>query len=83
MCLGIPMQVVAIDGYTARCEARGAAREISLFLLQEELPEVGDYVTVHLGQAIRKMSAQEAHSTWALLDELLAAEDARIPPAAG
>ena len=77
MCLGIPMQIVAIDAYTARCEARGATREVSLFLLRDELPEVGDYITVHLGQAIRKMSAQEALSTWTLLDELLAAEDSR------
>ena len=36
MCLGIPMQVVAIDGYLARCSAKGVERDVSLFLLQEQ-----------------------------------------------
>lgn len=72
MCLGIPMQIVAIDGYNARCEARGVTREVSLFLLQDEPAAVGDFVIVHVGYALQTMSAQEAHSTWELLDELLA-----------
>ena len=37
VCLGIPMQVVAIDGYLARCTAKGVERDVSLFLLQDEL----------------------------------------------
>lgn len=75
MCLGIPMQIVEIDGYNARCSARGVVREISLFLLQEEALAVNDYVIVHTGYAMQKMTEQEAHSTWALLDELIAAQD--------
>ncbi|MGC2458063.1 MAG: HypC/HybG/HupF family hydrogenase formation chaperone [Gallionellaceae bacterium] len=74
MCLGIPMQIVEIDGYNARCTAKGVMREVSLFLLQEEPLAVNDYVIVHVGYAIQKMTEQEAHSTWELLDELLAAE---------
>lgn len=74
MCLGIPMQIVAIDGYNARCEAKGVAREVSLFLLQGEDINVGDHVMVHVGYAIQVMSEQEARSTWELLDELLAQE---------
>src|SRR3569832_1492581 len=35
MCLGIPMQITAIDGHRARCEAGGIEREVSLFLLQD------------------------------------------------
>ncbi|MBK9161274.1 MAG: HypC/HybG/HupF family hydrogenase formation chaperone [Nitrosomonadales bacterium] len=73
MCLGIPMQITSIDGYNARCEARGVTREVSLFLLQDEPLAVGDYVIVHVGYAIQKLTEQEAHSTWELLDELLAA----------
>jgi hydrogenase maturation factor len=45
MCLGIPMQIVAID-----------------------------YVIVHVGYAIQKVTEQEARSTWELLDEMLIAE---------
>lgn len=75
MCLGIPMQIVEIDGYNARCTAKGVVREISLFLLQDEPLAVNDYVIVHTGYAMQKMTEQEAHSTWALLDELIAAQD--------
>lgn len=74
MCLGIPMQIVEIDGYSARCEARGVMRDAGLFLLQHEPLAAGDYVIVHLGHAIRKISEQEARSTWELLDEMLALE---------
>ena len=77
MCLGIAMQVVAVDGYNARCEAKGVQREVSLFLLQEELVQPGDHLLVHVGYAIQKISAQEARSTWEALDELLALEDAQ------
>jgi len=74
MCLGIPMQIVSIDGYNARCEAKGVSREVSLFLLQGEDINVGDHVMVHVGYAIQVMTEQEARSTWELLDEMLAAE---------
>lgn len=75
MCLGIPMQIVSIDGYNARCEAKGVSRDVSLFLLQGEEINVGDHVMVHVGYAIQTMTEQEAHSTWELLDEMLAAEE--------
>lgn len=74
MCLGIPMQVVAIDGYVARCSAKGVQREVSLFLLQEDRPAIGDFVLVHVGYAIQKMTPRDARSTWELYDQVLAAE---------
>jgi hydrogenase expression/formation protein HypC len=76
MCLGIPMQIEAIDGYSAHCSAKGVSRDVSLFMLQDELPAVGDYVMVHVGYALQKMTEQEARSTWELLDEMLAADGA-------
>ena len=72
MCLGIPMQIVTIDGYNARCTAKGVMREVSLFMLQDEPIVVDDFVMVHVGYALQKMSEQEARSTWELLDEMLA-----------
>lgn len=74
MCLGIPMEVVAIDGYLARCSAKGIERDVSLFLLQDDRPAVGEFVMVHVGYAIQKMTPQEARSAWELYDEVLAAE---------
>lgn len=76
MCLAIPMQVVEIDGYNARCEAKGVSREVSLFMLQDEPVAIGDYVMVHVGYAIQVMTEQEARSAWELFDEMLAAEAA-------
>jgi len=74
MCLGIPMQVKAIDGYLARCEAKGIERQVNLFMLQDDTLRVGDFVMVHVGYAIQKMSVEEAHSAWELYDEVLAME---------
>jgi hydrogenase expression/formation protein HypC len=68
------MQITTIDGYTARCEAKGVGRDVSLFLLQGEEMAPGDYVMVHVGYAIQKMSIEEARSTWEILDQVLAAE---------
>jgi hydrogenase expression/formation protein HypC len=76
MCLGIPMQVVEIDNFMARCQAKGVERDVSLFMLQHETIAVGDFVMVHVGYAIQKMSEQEALSTWELFDEILSLEDA-------
>ena len=76
MCLGIPMQVKNIDGFLARCEAKGVERDVSLFMLQDDEVSVGDYVMVHIGYAIQKMSEQEARSAWEIYDEMLAAEHA-------
>jgi hydrogenase expression/formation protein HypC len=74
MCLGIPMQVMQIDGFTARCEAKGVSRDVSLFLVQDEPPQVGDFVMVHVGYAIQKIEPEAARSAWELYDEILAAE---------
>lgn len=75
MCLGVPMRVVERDGLTARCEAKGIERVVSLFLLQHEDVAAGDHVMVHVGYAIQKMSEADAASAWELYDEMLAAED--------
>lgn len=71
MCLAIPMRITAIDGYTARCEAKGVFRDVSLFMMQDEPPVVGDYVMVHVGYALQKLTEAEARSTWELLDQVL------------
>jgi hydrogenase expression/formation protein HypC len=68
------MQIREINGFVAHCEARGVEREVNLFILQDEAIAVGDFVMVHLGHAIRKMTEQEARSAWEIYDEMLAAE---------
>ena len=82
MCLGIPMRVVEIDGFMARCEAKGVERDVSLFMLQHEEVAADDYVVVHVGYAIQKVTREEARSAWEVYDEMLAveAEMAAEPP---
>lgn len=72
MCLAIPMQIETIAGYTARCQAKGIYRDVSLFMMQDEMPQVGDFVMVHVGYAIQKMTEAEARSAWELYDQILA-----------
>ncbi len=72
MCLGIPMQVMSIDRFNAECEARGVRRTVSLFMIGEDAVAVGDFVMVHVGYALRKMTPEDARLSWELFDEILA-----------
>ncbi len=74
MCLAIPMQVKSVDGYQCVCEARGVEREVSLFMMQGEPVSPGDFVLIHVGYAIQKVSAEDAAESWQLFDEILAAD---------
>jgi hydrogenase expression/formation protein HypC len=74
MCLAVPMRIEAIDGYIATCVAKGVERQVNLFMLQDELLEVGDHVVVHVGYAIQKVSRNDAELTWELFDRMLAAD---------
>lgn len=66
------MRIQEIDGFVARCEAKGVERDVSLFMLQDEVLEPGDHVVVHVGYAIQKISPLEARSAWELYDQMLA-----------
>ena len=74
MCLAVPMKITSIDGFVCICEARGIEREVSLFMLQDDTLAVGDNVLVHVGYAIQRVSEQESAESWALFDEMMAAE---------
>ena len=75
MCLGIPMQIRKIDGFVASCEAKGVYRDVSLFMMQDEPLAIDDFVVVHVGYAIQKITAHEARTAWEMYDQMLAAED--------
>jgi hydrogenase expression/formation protein HypC len=70
------MRIVEINGYNARCEAKGVERDINLFMMQHEHLVPGDYVLIHVGYAIQKIAPQDYRSTWELYDQMLAAENA-------
>jgi len=68
------MQIREINGFTACCEAKGVERDVSLFMLQDEPLAVDDFVVVHVGYAIQKISPQEAQTAWELYDQMLRAD---------
>ncbi len=74
MCLGIPMQIKSIEGFMASCEAKGVSRDVSLFMLQDEELNINDYIVVHVGYGIQKISEQDAQTAWELYDQMLAAD---------
>lgn len=65
------MQIINIDGTTARARARGIERDVSLFLLQDQNITAGEFVLVHVGYAIQKIDCEDAHRSWSLYDEML------------
>lgn len=69
MCVGLPAKVVKVKDGTALVDASGAKREVSAALIDELDP--GDYVMVHAGVAIAKITSDDEEETDALLDELL------------
>ena len=71
MCLGIPMQIKSIDGYLANCEAKGVSRDVSLFMMQDEDFKIDDFVVVHVGYAIQKITPAEARTAWDMYDLML------------
>ena len=77
MCLAVPARILAIRGTEAEAAFGRVRRTISLQLLPEA--QVGDYVLVHTGFAIARVSPEEAAETLALLAEIEAAAQARDP----
>lgn len=68
MCVGLPARVVTVKDGMALVDASGAKREVSAELIEELDP--GDYVMVHAGVAIAKITADDEEETDALLEEL-------------
>lgn len=68
MCLGIPAKIIRVDGDTGLASIQGATLEVGLQLLDEVQP--GDYVLIHTGYALEKISQEEAQKTLALLEEI-------------
>lgn len=56
MCVGLSAKVLRIEDGTALIDASGAQREVSADLLDDLEP--GDYVMVHAGIAIAKITGE-------------------------
>ena len=67
MCLAIPAEVIAIEGDDAQVSVGGVKKKISLALVENIA--VGDYVLIHVGYALNKISPEEAQKTLELFAE--------------
>ncbi|MBQ1509407.1 MAG: HypC/HybG/HupF family hydrogenase formation chaperone [Selenomonadaceae bacterium] len=68
MCVGLPAKVLNIRDGMAIVDASGAQREISAELLDDLDP--GDYVMVHAGIAIAKITGDDNEETSAIVENL-------------
>jgi hydrogenase expression/formation protein HypC len=72
MCLAIPVEVKELlPDNMARVTLDGVSKAVSVALVDDVA--VGDYVIIHVGFALTKIDAEEAHRTLALLAEVSAA----------
>lgn len=65
MCVGLAGKVVRVKDGTAVIDAGGAKRDVSAELLEDLEP--GDYVMVHAGVAIAKITDDDADETLGIL----------------
>jgi hydrogenase expression/formation protein HypC len=80
MCLAIPGKIVELvaDTPLGVVEVTGVRRRVDLGLLQDEPPQVGDWVLIHVGFAMSRISEREAEDqmrTLRILGEDQAAMD--------
>jgi hydrogenase expression/formation protein HypC len=68
MCVGLPARVVKIKDGMALVDASGAKREVSAELLDDLDP--GDYVMVHAGIAIAKITDEDTSETDKIMEAL-------------
>jgi hydrogenase expression/formation protein HypC len=80
MCLAIPGKVVEIspdNQETALVDVVGVRRRVDLGLLQDDPPIPGDWVLIHVGFAMSKISEQDALDQMETL-RLLGEQDAAL-----
>ena len=68
MCLSIPARIVTINGTMAEVSAGGAIFKAGLHMIENA--KVGDYILLHAGFAIQKISEMEAAETIKLFEEM-------------
>ncbi|HLJ90173.1 MAG TPA: HypC/HybG/HupF family hydrogenase formation chaperone [Candidatus Angelobacter sp.] len=63
MCLAIPGKIIELLGDNpplAAVEVAGVRCKVDLGLLQDDMPVLGDWVLIHVGFAMSKVSEQDA-----------------------
>lgn len=68
MCLAVPAKLVSCQGTSAVADLHGNRIQISTMLVPQAA--VGDWVLVHAGFAIQKVSEDDVKLTWDVLKDL-------------
>jgi hydrogenase expression/formation protein HypC len=81
MCLAIPARILELDPDTdqAVVSLGGVRKPVSMALVDDAT--VGDYVLVHVGYALNKVSPEEAARTLELMQALGELDPAELNPA--
>lgn len=70
MCIAVPLRVERIEDNVAYLKVGDGEVRASLLLLDEEV-NVGDYLLIHAGFAIRRLDEKYALETIKLMEEAL------------
>lgn len=73
MCLAIPGKIIEIspdDANSALIDVVGVRRHVNLGLLEDDRPVPGDWVLIHVGYAMSKISEQDAAEQMRTLEML-------------
>jgi len=74
MCLGIPGEIVEINGNEARAEFWDVEKTVRIDVVDEEV-EVGDHILNHAGFAIRKIPDEEVEETMEIYESFLEGDE--------
>ena len=72
MCLAVPAQLVSRSESSAIADLHGNRVQISTILVPDAI--AGDWVLVHAGFAIQRLSDDDARKTWDVLADMKRAE---------
>ncbi|RLE35451.1 HypC/HybG/HupF family hydrogenase formation chaperone [Candidatus Acetothermia bacterium] len=78
MCLAAPARVISVEGKIAHVDYGGVRTTARLDTLSEPV-EPGDYILIHTGFAIQRLSPEDGRETLALFDELTASLEPHRP----
>jgi hydrogenase expression/formation protein HypC len=89
MCLGIPGEIVEIlpdQPDLAKVDVSGVRRAINIGLINDDKPQPGDWILIHVGFALSKIDEAEAKAAMDFLegigqayaDEIEALRESRI-----
>ena len=85
MCLAIPGQILELipgPPLLALVDVTGVRRKVDLGLLVDENPVPGDWVLIHVGFAMSKISEQGAHQQMQML-RMLGEDEAAMEEVSG